>query len=287
MAAMPRTIRPGSIAMLAPFVLYLAVFLGWPTAQVIHRAFTPDGTPGLSAMARAVSGPYRTSFLLSLKLSLISALGGGVIGLLTALALRGVDRPAWFRSAVDGWAAVASQLGGIPLAFAFVAAVGSQGLVTRILTGLGWDIRAAGFDISDFWGWVVVYLYFQIPLMFLVMSPAVDGIRATWEEAAASIGASRLQFWRHVGLPVLTPSFLAGLVLLFVNAFSAYATAYALSSGAGQLVPLQIRFVLQGNVISGEQDLGFALVAWTILLLVASLVSISALQRRTSRWTRS
>jgi len=131
-----------------------------------------------------------------------------------------------------------------------------------------------------------VYLYFQIPLMFLVMSPAVEGIRRTWEEAAASIGASSWQFWRHVGLPVLVPSMLAGFVLLFVNAFSAYATAYALSSGAGQLVPLQIRFVLQGNVITGEEDLGYALVAWTVVLLVVALVTISLLQRRVSRWTQ-
>jgi putative spermidine/putrescine transport system permease protein len=89
-----------------------------------------------------------------------------------------------------------------------------------------------------------------------------------------------------VGVPVLAPSILAGFVLLFVNAFSAYATAYALSSGAGQLVPLQIRFVLQGNVISGEEDLGYALVAWTVVLLIAALAVISVLQRRVSRWTR-
>lgn len=283
--------RPGrselwAAAVFAPLVAYLGLFLLWPTVAIVHRAVTPGGVLSLASMERAVSGPYRDSFVLSLQLSTISALIGGLVGFATALAVRDLNRPRWLRSAIDGWAAVASQLGGIPLAFAFVAALGTQGLVTRILSELGVDLRASGFEISGFPGWVVVYLYFQIPLMFLVMSPAVEGIRRTWEEAAESLGASRFQFWRHVGVPVLAPSLLAGFVLLFVNAFSAYATAYALSSGAGQLVPLQIRFVLQGNVISGEQDLGYALVTWTILLLVLALVVIGRLQRRMSRWSQ-
>lgn len=285
----PRRHRRGGLTtwlVVTPFLAFLAVFLLWPTATVLHRALTPGGEWSLRSMQRAVSGPYRTSFWLSMKLSFATAALGAVLGLLAALAMRGVVRPRWLRSAIDGWAAVASQMGGIPLAFAFVAALGTQGLATKLLADLGWDLKAAGFDITGFAGWVVVYLYFQIPLMFLVMSPAVDGIRETWTEAAASLGASRRQFWFRVGLPVLFPSLLAGFVLLFVNAFSAYATAYALSSGAGQLVPLQIRFVLQGNVISGEEDLGYALVMWTILLLMAALLSISLLQRRATRWAQ-
>ena len=275
------------VAVLAPFAAYLALFLLWPMAVVVWRSLTPGGSPSLGGLLRAVSGPYRASFVLTAQLALASALLGGSIGLALSLALRGVTRPRWLRNAVDGWAAVASQLGGIPLAFAFVAALGAQGLLTKMLAGIGIDLRATGFDITAFPGWVLVYCYFQIPLMFLVMAPAVEGVRRTWEEAAASMGAGRIRFWRSVGLPVLAPSILAGFVLLFVNAFSAYATAYALSSGAGQLVPLQIRFVLQGNVITGEEDLGYALVTWTVLLLVVALLAISWLQRRASRWSRA
>lgn len=275
-----------SLLVLLPFVAFIGLFLAWPLASVIYKAFTPDGEFSLASMRRAISGVYRDSFYLSFKLSALTALIGGVFGTLLALVLRGVTRPRWFRSAIDGWSAVASQMGGIPLAFAFVATLGTQGLVTRLLKGIGIDLPAHGFSVADFSGWVVVYLYFQIPLMFLVMTPAVEGVRTTWEEAAASLGASRWQFWRHVGIPVLLPSLLAGLVLLFVNSFSAYATAYALSTGSGNLVPLQIRFVLQGNVITGEQDLGYSLVTWTVILLVVALVTITLLQRRTSKWTQ-
>lgn len=276
-----------SLFVLAPFVAFVILFLGWPLLEVFHRALTPDGEWSLDSMRRAVSRNYRTSFVLSLKLSAITALLGGAIGTALALTLRGVTRPRWFRSAIDGWTAVASQLGGLPLAFAFIATLGTQGLVTRIFRELGFDLQSHGFRISEFPGWNVVYLYFQIPLMFLVMSPAVEGVKATWEEAAASLGASRLRFWWSVGLPVLLPSLLAGFVLLFVNAFSAYATVYALSTGAGQLVPLQIRFVLQGNVMVGEEDLGYSLVAWTVILLVVALLTITMLQRRVGKWQQS
>lgn len=274
----------GSLAVLAPFVGFILLFLVWPLVTVVQRSFTPGGEWSTASMRRAVSGVYLDSFQLSFKLSAISALVGGVLGTVMALALRGVTHPRWFRSAIDGWSAVASQMGGIPLAFAFIAALGTQGLVTKLLDGIGIDLIGHGFNVAGFSGWVVVYLYFEIPLMFLVMTPAVEGIKGTWEEAAASIGAANWQFWRYVGLPVLLPSLLAGYVLLFVNAFSAYATAYALSRGAGNLVPLQIRFVLQGNVITGEEDLGYSLVTWTVLLLIVALVTITLLQRRASKW---
>ena len=137
-----------------------------------------------------------------------------------------------------------------------------------------------------FWGLVVVYLYFQIPLMFLVMMPAVGGLKNTWSEAASIMGASPGRYWRSVALPLLVPSFLGGLLLLFVNSFAAYATAYVLNPGA-QIVPLLVRFLLQGNVITGEEDLAYAIILWTITLLLASLLLIAVLQRRTAKWASS
>ena len=173
----------------------------------------------------------------------------------------------------------------MPLAFAFVAALGTQGVVTKALAGVGIDLVDAGFSLSSLAGMTIVYLYFQIPLMFLVVMPAVAGLRDTWREAATLMGASPWRYWRTVALPVLMPSALGGMFLLFVNAFSAYATAYVLSS-SGQLVPLQIRFVLQGNVITGEQDLGYALVTWTVLLMLTGVGLMTLAQRRAARWAR-
>ncbi|CAB4988007.1 unannotated protein [freshwater metagenome] len=274
------------LLVVAPFVAFVAVFLVYPTVIVLFKAVTPGGSLGVDALQRALSGTYRTGFINSIALAGTSAVIGGTIGILLALTVRSLQRPRWLRPTLDSWSAVASQLGGVPLAFAFIATIGAQGVLTRLLKGIGIDASDYGISPTGFWGLVFVYLYFQIPLMFLVMLPAVNGLRSTWREAASVLGASGLRYWRSVGVPILAPAALGGALLLFVNAFTAYATAYVLNP-SGALVPLQIRFVLQGNVISGEQDLGNAIVAWVIVLLLASLVAMALLQRRTLMWTKS
>jgi putative spermidine/putrescine transport system permease protein len=281
-----RRFDTATVVVAVPFLAFVGLFLFVPTIGLAIKAFTPGGSFGFSAMQRALEGTYRTAFINSLSLAVTSSLLGGVLGLLLALSLKSLTRPKWLRSTTDSWSAVAAQLGGIPLAFAFIAAIGTQGLITKLLSLVGVDIADSGFSLSEFWGLVVVYLYFQIPLMFLVMMPAVGGLKSTWGEAAAIMGSSPGRYWRSVALPLLVPSFLGGLLLLFVNSFAAYATAYVLNPGA-QLVPLQIRFLLQGNVITGEQDLAYAIVLWTISLLLISLLLIAVLQRRTAKWASS
>jgi putative spermidine/putrescine transport system permease protein len=277
--------RRTGLLVLAPFVAFVGVFLIYPTIVVLYKAVTPGGSLGTEALQRALSGTYRTGFINSIALSGTSALLGGAIGILLALTVRSLERPRWLRPTLDSWSAVASQLGGVPLAFAFIATIGAQGIVTRLLAEIGINASDYGISPTGFWGLVVVYLYFQIPLMFLVMLPAVNGMRSTWREAAAILGASGVRYWRSVGIPILAPAALGGVLLLFVNAFAAYATAYVLNP-SGALVPLQIRFVLQGNVISGEEDLGNAIVAWVIALLLAGLIAMTLLQRRTLTWTK-
>jgi putative spermidine/putrescine transport system permease protein len=269
-----------------PFLLFIALFLLYPTAAIMYSALTPGESFTFDGMQRALSGTYRQGFINSITLATTTAAIGGVIGLVLAVVMRGLERPRWLHSTLDSWSAVASQLGGVPLAFAFIAAIGTQGIITKVIGQTGVNINDFGISPTGFWGLVVVYLYFQIPLMFLVSLPAINGLRATWREAAAIMGASGARYWLRVGIPILTPAALGGMLLLFVNSFAAYATAYVLNPG-GALVPLQIRFLLQGNVISGEEDLGYAIVTWVIGLLLASLFLLTYLQRRTLRWTQS
>jgi putative spermidine/putrescine transport system permease protein len=269
-----------------PFLAFVGLFLLYPTAVVLWRSITPGGTPGTAALERAISDPYQATFINSIKLSAASALIGAIVGLALGLAIQGLTRPRWVKPVFESWAAVASQLGGVPLAFAFVAAIGTQGILTKMLR------ETTGFSLIDhhlgptgFWGLVVVYLYFQIPLMFLVILPAVSGLKQTWREAAAILGASSARYWRSVALPILLPAFIGGFLLLFVNAFSAYATAYVISTET-DIVPLQIRFLLQGNVITGETDLAYAIVTWTVLLLLVAVLMMGLANRRAATWSR-
>jgi putative spermidine/putrescine transport system permease protein len=163
-----------------------------------------------------------------------------------------------FRQVAITASGVFANFGGVPLAFLFVATLGSSGLATRWLADLGFDPYAHGFNLYSLTGVVVVYMYFQIPLMVLVILPALEGLRPAWREAAENLGARTWQYWRFVGGPVLLPSFLGCVLLLFGSALSAYATAEALTSGTIPLTSIQIGSFLNGNVIAGQQNIGKA-----------------------------
>lgn len=269
---------------LLPFFAFIAVFLVWPAIAVFTRAFERTEGAEIPAMREAITGQYQDYFVESIKLSAATALIGGVTGTVLALVVARLQRPRWLRSAVAAFAGVAANMGGIILAFAFIAALGAQGLLTKMVSTTGIDIQPR--FIASFWGLAIVYLYFQIPLMVLVMLPAVDGLKPEWREASANLGGTAATYWRRVGIPVLTPAALGGMLLLFANAFAAYATAFALTTGASRLVPLQIRFYLQGNAITGKQGLGYALAAWMILVMLVTMGGYLLLRRRAERWRR-
>ncbi len=269
---------------LLPYYLFVLVFLGIPTVALFQKAVQPIDGSTTSALSMAMQGQYRGSFIYSVKLAASSAVIGAFVGFLLALAVTRIERPRQLRNFFTGFSGVAANMGGIPLAFAFIATLGAQGLFTRILFHWGIDLYSSGFKLYNFWGIVIVYLYFQIPLMVLIMMPAIDGLRSTWREAAFNMGASRFQYWWRVGFPLLFPSLAGGILLLFANAFSAYATAYALASGAGRLIPVQIRFYLQGNTITGMGNLGYAMAAWMIVIEAIVIAIYLLLRRRTERW---
>jgi putative spermidine/putrescine transport system permease protein len=271
-----------------PFAAFVALFLLWPTVLVVVGAFQgPDSGLTLVNLAQAASGSYLQTFVTSIVLSAITALLGAVFGALLAWAVSLGRRDGLLRRLVLAGSGTLAQFGGVMLAFAFLATFGFNGLVTLFLhQRLGVDTFAWGAWIYQLPGLVLVYTYFQIPLMVIVFLPAVDGLRPQWREACDSLGGSAWTYWRHVGFPILWPSFLGATLLLFANAFSAYATAKALISQASPLVPLRIGTFLTSEVVLGQQNVGKAL-AFGMILIVALTMSVYALlQRRTSRWLR-
>jgi putative spermidine/putrescine transport system permease protein len=269
-----------------PFTAFVGVFLLWPAWGVFSAAFRPVRDSATPAMLEAVRGQYLQSILFSVRLSIITAVIGALVGTLVAAAIVRLHHLAGLRNFVVGYSAVAANLGGIPLAFAFVASLGMQGLYTKALSAVGVNLPDLGFSISGFSGIVVVYLYFQVPLMTLVMLPALDGLRTRHREAAENLGATAFVYWRRVGVPLLLPSVLGGSLLLFANAFAAYATAFALSAGASRLVSVQIRFFLQGETITGKANLGYALSAWMIIVMIVAMTGYLGLRRVSESWRR-
>jgi putative spermidine/putrescine transport system permease protein len=233
------------------------------------------------------SSNLRDAFVESIRISLTTALLGGLLGLLIAYAAIRKGTPGWIRPAFGTFSGVAANFGGIPLAFAFIATLGTIGIVTQFLINVfGVNIYQHGFAIWSRRGVELTYLYFQIPLMILVIAPAIDGLRAEWSEASENLGASRFQYWRHIGIPVLMPSILGAVILLFGNSFAAYATAYSLTSGTGlPLVPILIGNDLSGDVLSNPHE-GQALAFGMFVVLAAMMLFYIPLQRRASRWAK-
>jgi putative spermidine/putrescine transport system permease protein len=194
--------------------------------------------------------------------------------------------PKAVRSGVLTFSGVASNFAGVPLAFAFIATMGRVGTVTVLLkTFFGVSLYDHGFNLYSFWGLSLVYLYFQLPLMVLIITPALDGVKKEWREASQSLGASKFQYWTRVALPILTPPLLSSVILLFGNAFGAYATAYALTGGLLNLVPILIGAQIAGDVLH-DPNLGYALAFGMVVVMTACIIAYSLLQKRASRWLR-
>jgi putative spermidine/putrescine transport system permease protein len=272
-----------------PFLAFVAVFLLWPTYIVVVGAFQDaDGRPTMSNVTTVTDGDaFIDAFVRSIELSVVTALIGAVLGALLAWAVVEGKPDGFLRRTVIAASGVLAQFGGVMLAFAFLATFGFNGLVTLFLQdSFGIDTFSSGSWIYGFTGLGVVYTYFQIPLMLIVFLPAIEGLRPQWREASDSLGGSTWAYWRHVGGPILTPSFIGATLLLFANAFSAYATAAALVSQGSPLVPLQIRTAVTSEVVLGQANVGKAL-ALGMVIVVAIVMSLYALlQRRTARWLR-
>lgn len=270
-----------------PFAVYALVFLGVPVIAIVIGAFTDPETGGftLANLATATSGIYLQGFVTSIELSIVTAVVPGVVGIVVAYAVQTSGSPT-LRRVVSTASGVFANFGGVPLAFLFIATVGSSGLAVGWLKSVGFDLYAHDFSLYTFSGIALVYMYFQIPLMVLVITPALEGLRPAWREAADNLGATAGQYWRMVGIPVILPAFLGSVLLLFGSAFSAYATTQALTSGSLAITPIQIGSFLNGNVLSGQENVGKALGLGMVVVIAVVMVVYGVLQRRASRWLR-
>jgi putative spermidine/putrescine transport system permease protein len=271
---------------LLPFLAVLTIFLIIPTVTVIVSAFFADGVFSLGRIAALFSGTALGALWKSVLLSGSTALLGAVLGAVLSWLIVSSPPTSMVRRAVISVCSVLAQFGGVALAFAFLATVGLNGVLTLwVQQAFGFNLAGSGW-LYSLSGLVLVYTYFQIPLMVIVFVPALEGLRDQWREAAVNLGASTFQYWREVAVPLLTPAFLGSALLLFANAFAAYATAAALVSQGSPIVPLLIRSALTSEVVLGESGFAYALALEMIVVVAVVMVAYNALVRRTARWLR-
>ncbi len=270
-----------------PFFVFAVAFMILPTFSLFTGSFQDrQGNFTLQNIIGLTQPFVLNAYWLSIKISLVTALGSGIFGFLLAYAITLGNLPANIRATVLTFCGVASNFAGVPLAFAFIATLGRVGFATTLLKTLfGLDLYSVGFNLYSFVGLSLTYMYFQLPLMILIITPALDGLKPEWREAAENMGASDWHYWRYIGLPVLMPSILGAIILLFGNAFGAYATAFALTGGSLNLVTIVIGAQIRGDVLNNP-GLGYALALGMVVVMAVSLAGYSLLQRRTERWLR-
>ncbi|TNC52096.1 ABC transporter permease subunit [Rubellimicrobium rubrum] len=270
-----------------PFLVFALLFLIGPTLYIVLGAFQRTGGGWTLENIVALNTPsVRNAYWVSIKISFISALLGCLIGFaMSAGAVLG-GLPKWVRSPLLTFSGVASNFAGVPLAFAFLATIGPAGLITMWLRqDLGINLRAYGFNLLSTPGLIITYLFFQIPLMILIITPALDGLRREWREAAMVLGATGWQYWRMVALPILFPSLLGCLALLFANAFGAVATAIALTGSSLNIAPILLYAQIRGDVL-GNPHLGYALATGMIAITAVANTVYIVLRARSERWLR-
>jgi len=282
-------LSPASWAWLGitPFFAFAILFLILPTGLLMIGAFQDaNGSFTLANIVHLFQPSILSSYRISLEISAASALGGAVIGFLLAAAVVLGGLPKWLRPTLMTFCGVASNFAGLPLAFAFIATLGRTGLVTLLLVNLfDFNIYATGFSVLSFWGLTITYLYFQIPLMVLILAPALDGLKREWREASDNLGGGSVHYWRHIAFPVIWPALLGTTLLLFANSFGAIATAYGLTGSSLNIVTILLYAQIQGDVLH-DPNLGFALAFGMIVITGVSNGAYIWLRTRSERWLR-
>ena len=283
---------------LLPFFLFIFVFLILPSIRLFVGAFTnPEGKFTLENINFLQNTFVLKSYIVSLQVSAITAIVGGLFGFFVAYSITHGGAPRWMRRVITTFSGLAANFGGVPLAFSFIATLGQLGFITVALKNIcypgadGVEVCPFnpydyGFSLYSLAGLVLAYTYFQFPLMILTITPALEGLRKEWREASTNLGASPWQYWRDVALPVLMPSILGASLLLFGNAFGAYATARALTGGSIYLVPIMIGQQIRGDVL-GNPNEGYALAFGMVVIMSVAIVAYTLLQRQATRWTKS
>jgi putative spermidine/putrescine transport system permease protein len=271
-----------------PFFLFATLFLILPSLRLFIGSFTDS--QGQFTFANILQLFTEDSILraywLSIRISAVTAIGGGIFGFLLAYAVTLGGLPKSLRSILITFSGVASNFAGVPLAFAFIATLGRTGFITALLKNVfGINLYQTGFNLYSFAGLSLTYMYFQFPLMVLIMAPALDGLKREWREAAENLGASSWQYWLQIAMPVLLPSILGTMILLFGNAFGAYATAYALTGGTLPIITIQIGAQIRGDVLHNP-GLGYAMAMGMVVIMAISLAGYSWLQKVSERWLR-
>jgi len=268
-------------------LLFSGLFLLYPTWNVVSGAFKDNyGDFSTSVLKEVFNSPIaRHAFANSLELSTKTAIVGAILGGLFAWAISSGKPGGVFYKVSVALSSVLAQFGGVMLTFAFLATFGFNGLVLTLaakyipntfLADASWLYSMNGLS--------VLYTFFQIPLMVLVFLPTLENLKPQWREASDALGGKAYEYWLRIGIPILTPSFAGAALLLFVNSFSAYATANTLINLSDFLTPLEIATALTSETGGSNPAEAKSLALFMVIVVIIVMGLYALLRRKVSKW---
>ncbi len=273
-----------------PFLLFSGVFLIFPTISVISGAFRDTNNRFTTDVLEQTlkSDLTHGAFMNSLEISVKTSIVGSILGGLFAWALVTGKKNGFFYRISVALSSVLAQFGGVMLTFAFLATFGFNGVVSTLAIKYSPDsFLAESAWLYEINGLMVLYTFFQIPLMVLVFLPTLENLRPHWREASDSLGGNTSEYWFRVGIPVLTPSFFGATLLLFVNSFSAYATAATLINLSSFITPLQIASALSGDLGTANPAEAKSLALLMVVVVTVAMSLYALLRRKVSKWEQA
>ena len=265
---------------LVPIFIFGLAFEFLPLLNVIQSSLTSKGSFTLEFYRQAMDPLFLRSFSNSIKLSATTAIFGVIFGTLVAYAII-TTKNTIVQNALTALSDVTTNFGGAPLAFAFIVIMGSTGVITLLLKQIGINLYP-NFRIYSISGLTVAYLYFQLPLMILLIIPSLYGLKREWHEAALNLGASTFRYWVEIALPILFPALMSGFLLLFANSFGAYATAWTLTGSDVDLITIRIAALIRGEV-QVAPELADALSMMSLLIMTACVIGYMWLSNLSSK----
>jgi sulfate transport system permease protein len=259
--ATKKNILPGFGLTMGYTLLYLSLIVLIPLSSVVFKT----ATLSWGGFQEAVMTPrVLASFRLTFGTALLAALVNSVFGLLTAWVLVRYRVPG--KRVVDALVdlpfALPTAVAGITLATLYAPA----GWIGRFLDPLGIKVAYTPLGI------LVAMTFIGLPFVVRTVQPVLEELETELEEAAACLGANRLQTFTRVILPVLLPPLLTGFALAFARAVGEYGSIIFIAGNMpmlSEITPLLIITKLEQYDYAGATAIASVMLAASFLILFA------------------
>jgi len=255
------SVLPGFGLTLGFALFYLSVIVLIPLAALLLRPWEL----GVDGVFAAVTAPRVVAALqLSFGAALIASLINAVFGLIVAWMLVRYEFPGKriIDALVDLPFALPTAVAGIALTTLYAP----NGWIGQYLDPLG--IKVAYTPL----GVVFALTFIGLPFVVRSVQPVLADLEKEFEEAAASLGATRAQTFRRVIFPAVLPSWLTGVALAFARAVGEYGSVIFIAGNlpmVSEIAPLLIIIKLEQYDYAGAAAVGSAMLAISFMLLLA------------------